>query len=110
MSDSVHNPAHYATGGIETIDFIRAKLGPEGFRAYCLGNVLKYVSRHAHKNGDEDLRKAGVYLDWAVESVPSPPEPRTVEVPVYAGVPFDAPEVFDDEVPLNHGTALGDKL
>ena len=107
MSDNVHNPAHYTAGGIETIDFIRAKLGPEGFRAYCLGNVLKYVTRHAHKNGDEDLRKAAVYLDWAVESAPVPP--RTVEVPVVAlhtiGVPFD-----DEEPPLRAGTAAGDKL
>lgn len=127
MSDNVHNPAHYTSGGIETIDFIRAKLGPEGFRAYCLGNVLKYVTRHALKNGDEDLRKAGVYLGWAVESVPEPP--RTVSVPVYAenaeaiirerdafilsqahGL-GPGPAVDDDEPPLRAGTAKpGDKL
>lgn len=117
MSDNVHNPAHYTTGGIETIDFIRAKLGPEGFRAYCLGNVLKYVSRHAHKNGLEDLNKAGVYLEWAAESWREElfwreaETPRTVAVPVvdsvdaYAppGVPFDA-----EEPPLRAGTARPD--
>lgn len=68
MSDSVNQPAHYKTGGIETIDYIKAKLGPE-FRPYCIGNVIKYISRYSHKNGLEDLRKAAVYLNWAIESL-----------------------------------------
>lgn len=67
-SSAVHHPAHYTKGGIETIDFIRAKLGAEGFRAYCLGNCYKYMTRHEHKNGLEDLKKAQVYLNWMVES------------------------------------------
>lgn len=65
-ADNVNQPAHYTIGGIETIDFIRSKLTPEEFRGYCKGNALKYVTRELHKNGDEDLRKAGVYLGWAV--------------------------------------------
>jgi hypothetical protein len=65
-ADNVNQPAHYMFGGIETIDFIRSKLTPEEFRGYCKGNALKYVTRELHKNGDEDLRKAGVYLGWAV--------------------------------------------
>ncbi|MGW5107526.1 DUF3310 domain-containing protein [Nocardia sp. NPDC004123] len=32
-----------------------------------LGNAFKYVWRHAEKNGNEDLRKAAVYLRWALE-------------------------------------------
>ena len=65
--DMVNHPSHYTDGGIETIDFIRAKLGPDGFRSYCLGNVMKYISR-AGKKGDagEDLKKAKVYLEWAI--------------------------------------------
>lgn len=66
LVDNVHSPAHYTQGGIETIDFIRAKLTPEEFAGYCKGNALKYVSRATHKGGVEDLRKAGVYLGWAV--------------------------------------------
>jgi hypothetical protein len=56
--DPVNNPAHYTTGGIETIDFIEAKrLG------YNLGNVVKYITRADHKgNKLEDLRKAQWYL------------------------------------------------
>lgn len=66
--EAVHSPEHYTVGGIETIDFIKAKLGPEGFRAYCLGNVLKYVSRWQAKNGEEDLKKALKYMEWAVNA------------------------------------------
>ena len=69
MSDPVNQPKHYTTGGIETIDYIKAKLGPEHFQAYCIGNVIKYVSRYSHKNGLEDLQKAHVYLTWAIESL-----------------------------------------
>lgn len=69
MSETVHSPAHYTAGGIETIDYIRAKLGEEGFRAYCLGNVLKYVSRYQHKNGEEDLKKALKYMEWAANGL-----------------------------------------
>ena len=68
-SDMVNHPEHYTAGGIETIDFIKAKLGTDGFIAYCAGNVLKYVSRYKHKNGLEDLKKAVVYFKWMVEAM-----------------------------------------
>lgn len=68
---AVHHPDHYTEGGIEAIDYIRAKLGPEGFRAYCLGNVLKYVSRWDKKDGEQDLAKALVYLQWAQAKEPN---------------------------------------
>jgi hypothetical protein len=41
-------------------------LGPDGFRAYCKGNALKYVWREQHKGGTESLRKAIWYLDRLV--------------------------------------------
>lgn len=70
MSDQVRHPDHYTAGSIETIDYIRDMLGARLFSAYCLGNVIKYVSRH-DKKGDPvtDLKKAQVYLEWAVEAV-----------------------------------------
>lgn len=64
--DPVTKPKHYQRGGIETIDYIRATLGDEGYAAYCLGNVLKYVSRFREKDGVQDLKKAQVYLGWAI--------------------------------------------
>lgn len=66
MNDNVKHPAHYCDGGIETIDYIRAKLTPEEFIGYCKGNALKYISRAGKKDdASEDLAKAAVYLGWA---------------------------------------------
>ena len=42
--DSKINPDHYKIGGIETIDYIEAKLTKEQFRGYLVGNVIKYIS------------------------------------------------------------------
>lgn len=61
--DPVNAPAHYTTGGIETIDYLVAKLSPEQFQGFLIGNVMKYVSRYPHKNGLEDLKKARWYLN-----------------------------------------------
>ena len=70
MADIIVSPEHYTSGGIETIDFIRAKLNPEQFYGYCLGNVMKYISRAELKgNKSDDLRKALIYLNWAIEEV-----------------------------------------
>ena len=61
--DMVNSPPHYTDGGIEAIDYIEAKLGPDGFRAFCIGNALKYVSRAGKKgSAKEDLSKAIWYL------------------------------------------------
>lgn len=67
--DNVKQPQHYTAGGIETIDFIKAKLTSEQWEGYCLGNVMKYTSRYRLKAGSEDLFKAKMYLDWLIEGV-----------------------------------------
>ena len=57
--DLVNAPPHYTVGGIETIDFIQAKLSPEEFAGYCRGNMLKYITRAGHKDdAGQDMRKA----------------------------------------------------
>lgn len=61
------NPNHYIFGGIETIEYLKAKLTPEEYRGFLKGNVLKYVSREAEKNGLEDLKKDKWYLDKLIE-------------------------------------------
>ena len=66
--DKVNHPSHYTFGNIEVIDYIRDKMTPDEFQGYCMGNILKYVSRHKHKAGVEDLKKAQVYLGWLIES------------------------------------------
>lgn len=59
--DVVNQPPHYTTGGIETIDFIEAKLLRDEYIGYLKGNVLKYASRLGHK-GDA-VTDAGK-LNW----------------------------------------------
>lgn len=63
--DAVDEPDHYTAGGIETIDYIRAKLTPEEFAGYCRGNMLKYVSRVGLKDdAAQDMRKALKYGEY----------------------------------------------
>lgn len=67
--DPVNSPSHYTSGGVETIDFIQAKLTPEQFEGYLLGNTLKYLARFK-KKGDatEDAKKARWYLDKLIST------------------------------------------
>lgn len=64
-TDNVNNPAHYKAGGVETLDYIKAKV--KDYPSYVTGNILKYVSRYEHKNGIEDLKKAQFYLNDLIE-------------------------------------------
>lgn len=64
--DKVNHPNHYTSGKIEVIDFIKDQLTDEEFRGYIKGNLLKYISRERHKNGDEDLKKAQFYLNFLI--------------------------------------------
>jgi len=67
-SDPVNHPAHYKVGGIETIDFIKAKLTPEEYKGYLKGSVLKYASRAGHKdNATQDAGKMAWYATKLAE-------------------------------------------
>lgn len=67
--DNVNHPKHYTNGNIEVKDYIRDKLSTPEWVGYCIGNVIKYVSRWKFKGGVEDLEKAAVYLDWAIQDI-----------------------------------------
>lgn len=54
--------SHYKDMGIQPIEFISANNIP-----YHEANVIKYVCRHANKNGIEDLKKARHYIDMLIE-------------------------------------------
>ena len=66
-NDPVNSPNHYV-GQIECIDYLRDKLTPAEFTGFCMGNVLKYCSRWRKKDGLQDLKKAKVYLEWAIDA------------------------------------------
>lgn len=63
------NPDHYKVGGIETIEYLKAKLSPEEFQGYLKGNALKYLSRsnYKHDNPIEDFKKALWYVNRLVQ-------------------------------------------
>ena len=61
------NPAHYRSGGLETIDILEAKLSPEEFKGVCKGFAIKYLTRADMKNGLEDYKKAQWYIDRLVK-------------------------------------------
>jgi hypothetical protein len=63
LTDPVNHPPHYGSSrfGIECIEFSR-------YMTFPAGNAFKYVWRHADKgNPVQDLEKALVYLDWALD-------------------------------------------
>ena len=65
-ADKVSHPKHYNSGSIETIDYIQSVLGNDGCYDFCIGNVIKYISRAKFKGTwAEDLEKATWYLEKA---------------------------------------------
>lgn len=70
LNDEVNSPSHYTFGGIETIDYIKAKMSKEEFIGYLRGNLIKYISRAGHKGkAGIDLSKAEWYLKKLIEEV-----------------------------------------
>jgi hypothetical protein len=71
MKDPVR-PNHYHPkddSGIHCHHAQRAALGSKGFEDYMIGCAMKYLYRWRHKNGAEDLAKAGECIRIAIESV-----------------------------------------
>ncbi len=53
---------YYGVGGVETLDIIKAKLTPEQFRGFLLGNIIKYSCRANYKGSfDRDIEKVRFY-------------------------------------------------
>lgn len=70
--EKIDHPSHYTSGGIETIDYMRAKLSPEEYRGYLKGQVIKYVSRMGQKLNEpaaDDARKALWYLTRFIDEI-----------------------------------------
>jgi len=63
---------YYDQGGIEVLDVIKAKLTPEQYEGYLLGNAIKYALRANWKGSKErDLEKLGNYAGWLDAKTPS---------------------------------------
>jgi len=75
MKEKIDHPDHYNEGKFEAIDVIF-----DWGLDFCLGNVVKYISRHKHKNASlEDLKKARWYLDYAIENLEENKVPKKIE-------------------------------
>lgn len=62
--DMVNHPPHYNMYPFEVLEAIRTLLGAEGYKAYLLGNELKYRLRAGFKDKSkvqEDIDKALFY-------------------------------------------------
>lgn len=66
VCEVVKHPSHYTAYPVEVIDIIKATLGDDGFKAYCLGNEIKYRMRAGLKgdNAEEDIAKAMQYMEF----------------------------------------------
>ena len=70
MSKDYINPDHYKIGGIETIDYMKAKSTPEEFKGHLRLTALKYLSRYGKKDDElQELKKAKWYLDRLVQEI-----------------------------------------
>jgi hypothetical protein len=68
--DIINSPPHYTAGGIETIDFMKAKATREEFHGYLRLTVLKYLSRGPYKSDAlEDYKKARWFLNRLIEEL-----------------------------------------
>ena len=48
--DAVNHPPHYKVGGIETIEYMKAKSTPEEFKGHLRLTAIKYLSRTGYKD------------------------------------------------------------
>ena len=72
MSDNVNQPKHYMVGGIETIEYLKAKSTEEEFRGHLRLTALKYLSRAGHKNDAlEDFKKGQWYVSRLIKEIES---------------------------------------
>jgi hypothetical protein len=66
LIDNVNHPAHYeGQTSMECIEAMQISFGKKAVIDFCMCNAFKYLWRHRHKNGREDLQKAHWYLDKA---------------------------------------------
>jgi hypothetical protein len=65
--ESVNHPAHY--GGKDNV-YEAIKVIEAWELDFCLGNVIKYISRAGRKNNEvEDLKKALWYLNRRIQQI-----------------------------------------
>lgn len=70
QEDLVNSPHHYTVGGIEAIDYMKAKASPEEFAGYLRLSALKYLSRAGHKDNTlQEYKKAAWFLTRLIKEM-----------------------------------------
>lgn len=70
QGDLVNSPHHYTFGGIEAIDYMKAKSTPEEFAGYLRLSALKYLSRAGHKDETvQEYKKAAWFLNRLIKEM-----------------------------------------
>lgn len=83
--DMVNHPAHYADScSMECIDAMVIAFGVDEVISHCKITAFKYLWRHKHKGGKEDVRKALWYLDKAKELIRDEVDTQIVEMSMQA--------------------------
>ncbi len=73
-NDTVNHPEHYTEGGIETLDYLKAKSNTSEYVGYLRLNCLKYLSRAPYKgSGITDLKKCFYYLNLLIDELEEQP-------------------------------------
>lgn len=81
---------YYDAGGIETLDVIKAKLTPEQYRGYLLGNTIKYACRLNFKGSAErDAEKLAVYAGELAKVVQPASSEQKIKVDLRTDVDLD---------------------
>ena len=66
--DNVNHPKHYnIPGRKECIEEMLDIYGVDAVKTFCILNAYKYKYRHELKNGEEDLKKAKWYEEYALK-------------------------------------------
>jgi len=75
MTDMVNHPPHYTFGGIETIDYMKAKSTHEEFCGHLRLTAVKYLSRVGRKGAAlEEYNKAQSYLNRLIKEMANEPK------------------------------------
>lgn len=68
--DNVNHPKHYeGSTSLECIEVMEVVFGYEVVAFFCLCNAFKYMWRYKNKNGEEDIKKTGWYLNWVAHKL-----------------------------------------
>lgn len=95
--------SYYDAGGIETLDIIKAKLTPEQYQGYLLGNAIKYLCRANFKTSESerDVEKAANYAKWLSETLTEgslkssvPPDTSQLKNAYSVGIPIEDTKVI----------------